>query len=249
MSQTGTNRPLENRSSDAWSAGELAHKPVRQMPAYPDAERLAAVESRLRRYPPLVFAGEARRLKASLAEVADGRAFVLQGGDCAESYRGFHRQHHPRHLPGAAADGGCADLRQQRACREDGSHGGAVRQAAQRRHRERSATRHCRATVVTSSTARPSRPRPACPIRCAWRPATSSLPARSICCAPSRPAAMPICTASIAGISASSSAARSAHATRTSPPRIDETLNFMTRLRHDGGDRPPDPGDGILYEP
>jgi 3-deoxy-7-phosphoheptulonate synthase len=59
------------------------------MPDYPDAAALAAVERKLAGYPPLVFAGEARRLKAELAEVAAGRAFLLQGGDCAESFAEF----------------------------------------------------------------------------------------------------------------------------------------------------------------
>ena len=63
--------------------------PIKQMPTYPDADKLTAMEAKLRLYPPLVFAGEARRLKASLAEVAEGRAFVLQGGDCAESFQDF----------------------------------------------------------------------------------------------------------------------------------------------------------------
>jgi 3-deoxy-7-phosphoheptulonate synthase len=56
------------------------------VPAYPDPERLAAVEAQLQKFPPLVFAGEARELKSQLAEVAHGRAFLLQGGDCAESF-------------------------------------------------------------------------------------------------------------------------------------------------------------------
>jgi 3-deoxy-7-phosphoheptulonate synthase len=60
------------------------------MPDYPDAEALARVEAQLSRYPPLVFAGEARSLKAKLADVAAGRAFLLQGGDCAESFAEFH---------------------------------------------------------------------------------------------------------------------------------------------------------------
>jgi 3-deoxy-7-phosphoheptulonate synthase len=59
------------------------------MPTYPDAAALSAVEERLRVFPPLVFAGEARRLRAALAEVAMGRAFLLQGGDCAESFAEF----------------------------------------------------------------------------------------------------------------------------------------------------------------
>jgi 3-deoxy-7-phosphoheptulonate synthase len=70
---------------DAWRKHE-----ARQLPAYPDAAALAAAEDELRSYPPLVFAGEARDLKRDLAEVADGRAFLLQGGDCAESFAEFH---------------------------------------------------------------------------------------------------------------------------------------------------------------
>jgi 3-deoxy-7-phosphoheptulonate synthase len=61
-----------------------------QVPSYPDGDVLARVEEELSSYPPLVFAGEARRLKAQLAEVAEGRAFLLQGGDCAESFAEFH---------------------------------------------------------------------------------------------------------------------------------------------------------------
>jgi 3-deoxy-7-phosphoheptulonate synthase len=72
-----------------WTLTSWRNRPIRQVPAYPDAAKLAEVEARLHRYPPLVFAGEARRLKAALAQVADGRAFVLQGGDCAESFQDF----------------------------------------------------------------------------------------------------------------------------------------------------------------
>jgi 3-deoxy-7-phosphoheptulonate synthase len=60
------------------------------MPEYADAEALAAVERELHRFPPLVFAGEARRLQSLVAEVAQGRAFLLQGGDCAESFAELH---------------------------------------------------------------------------------------------------------------------------------------------------------------
>ena len=73
-----------------WSPASWRTHPVRQMPAYPDPAALAAVEQRIAGYPPLVFAGEARRLKAGLALAAEGRAFVLQGGDCAESFGGFN---------------------------------------------------------------------------------------------------------------------------------------------------------------
>jgi 3-deoxy-7-phosphoheptulonate synthase len=59
------------------------------VPEYPDQAALAAMEAKIARFPPLVFAGEARRLKASLARAGDGQAFVLQGGDCAESFGDF----------------------------------------------------------------------------------------------------------------------------------------------------------------
>ncbi|GAA2873390.1 3-deoxy-7-phosphoheptulonate synthase [Aminobacter niigataensis] len=60
--------------------------PIQQVPAYPDAAALAETEARLATFPPLVFAGEARKLKKQLAAVANGQAFLLQGGDCAESF-------------------------------------------------------------------------------------------------------------------------------------------------------------------
>ncbi|SET29139.1 class II 3-deoxy-7-phosphoheptulonate synthase [Oceanicella actignis] len=71
-------------TKDGWRARKAL-----QMPEYPDPARLAEVERKLAGYPPLVFAGEARALKAKLAEVAQGRAFLLQGGDCAESFAEF----------------------------------------------------------------------------------------------------------------------------------------------------------------
>jgi 3-deoxy-7-phosphoheptulonate synthase len=73
----------------SWSPESWRAKPVHQVPTYPDAGRLAQVEETLCSFPPLVFAGEARRLRAKLAEVADGKAFLLQGGDCAESFAEF----------------------------------------------------------------------------------------------------------------------------------------------------------------
>jgi 3-deoxy-7-phosphoheptulonate synthase len=64
--------------------------PIRQVPDYPDMAALAAMEQKVGRFPPLVFVGEADRLKAHLAAAGDGAAFVLQGGDCAESFAEFH---------------------------------------------------------------------------------------------------------------------------------------------------------------
>ncbi len=72
-----------------WTPDSWRSHPIRQVPAYPDLDRLRAVEAKLHSYPPLVFAGEARRLKQALGMAADGRAFVLQGGDCAESFTDF----------------------------------------------------------------------------------------------------------------------------------------------------------------
>ncbi len=69
-----------------WSKSAWRSRPRIQMPEYPDPVALAAVEKKLGTYPPLVFAGEARKLKAQLAEASEGRAFLLQGGDCAESF-------------------------------------------------------------------------------------------------------------------------------------------------------------------
>ncbi len=69
-----------------WSPDSWRQKPIEQSPVYPDAAKLAAVEKQLAGFPPLVFAGEARKLKKTLGEVASGRAFLLQGGDCAESF-------------------------------------------------------------------------------------------------------------------------------------------------------------------
>ncbi|POF62666.1 3-deoxy-7-phosphoheptulonate synthase class II [Novacetimonas maltaceti] len=72
-----------------WTPGSWRSFPIRQVPTYPDPAAVEAVEERLRRYPPLVFAGEARRLKSHLAQAARGGAFVLQGGACAESFSEF----------------------------------------------------------------------------------------------------------------------------------------------------------------
>ncbi len=72
-----------------WTKDSWRNREALQMPVYDDEGRLEAVTRRLSTYPPLVFAGEARRLKRRLAEVADGKAFLLQGGDCAESFAEF----------------------------------------------------------------------------------------------------------------------------------------------------------------
>src|ERR1041385_8694591 len=72
--------------AERWTPESWRKKPALQMPDYPDPQALAEVEKQLATYPPLVFAGEARNLQKSLARVAKGEAFLLQGGDCAESF-------------------------------------------------------------------------------------------------------------------------------------------------------------------
>src|SRR6266576_1486307 len=70
----------------SWTPESWRAKPAKQLPVYENLAELEAVEKTLKNYPPLVFAGEARQLKKSLAKVAAGEAFLLQGGDCAESF-------------------------------------------------------------------------------------------------------------------------------------------------------------------
>ena len=72
-----------------WTPQSWRDKPIRQVPEYPDQDRLHAVEAELSGYPPLVFAGEAQALESALGRVARGEAFLLQGGDCAESFAEF----------------------------------------------------------------------------------------------------------------------------------------------------------------
>ncbi len=71
---------------ERWSPDSWRSKPIVQVPTYADPEALADVEKQISTFPPLVFAGEARKLKQLLAQVCAGEAFLLQGGDCAESF-------------------------------------------------------------------------------------------------------------------------------------------------------------------
>src|SRR5579872_5875012 len=73
-------------NAQKWSPDTWRGRPIVQVPHYPDGKALAEVEAQLASFPPLVFAGEARNLKRALAQVAAGQAFLLQGGDCAESF-------------------------------------------------------------------------------------------------------------------------------------------------------------------
>jgi len=73
-----------------WTPKSWRTLPIKQQPIYPDQEALQDVEKKLSSYPPLIFAGEARTLKENLAKVGRGEAFLLQGGDCAESFNDFN---------------------------------------------------------------------------------------------------------------------------------------------------------------
>jgi 3-deoxy-7-phosphoheptulonate synthase len=84
-----TTKPASATAMRPWNPNSWRDCPIRQVPTYPDVTRLEDMEARIGKYPPLVFAGEARRLKAQLALAAEGKAFVLQGGDCAESFSDF----------------------------------------------------------------------------------------------------------------------------------------------------------------
>ncbi|PLW77703.1 class II 3-deoxy-7-phosphoheptulonate synthase [Cohaesibacter celericrescens] len=80
--------------SKIWTPDSWRSKAIMQVPDYPDQEAVKSVEGRLATYPPLVFAGEARRLRKQLAQVSEGNGFLLQGGDCAESFA----EHHPDNI-------------------------------------------------------------------------------------------------------------------------------------------------------
>ena len=73
-----------------WKVNSWRNFPVKHIPEYKDQDELNIVLSKLKNFPPLVFAGETRHLKDQLASVVDGKAFLLQGGDCAESFAEFH---------------------------------------------------------------------------------------------------------------------------------------------------------------
>ncbi len=74
----------------SWTPSSWRKFPIKQQPTYLDQKALKSIEERLSQYPPLIFAGEARTLKEHLAKVGRGEAFLLQGGDCAESFNDFN---------------------------------------------------------------------------------------------------------------------------------------------------------------
>ena len=74
----------------SWKKNSWRICPVKHIPEYPDKKELDKVLDKIGTFPPLVFAGETRHLKSQLADVVDGKAFLLQGGDCAESFAEFN---------------------------------------------------------------------------------------------------------------------------------------------------------------
>src|SRR5215468_9916238 len=122
---------MKSGSLDAWR-----DRPAAQQPDWPDQAAVADVAAELARIPPLVFSGECDRLKERLASVARGEAFILQGGDCAETFAGSTAD--------AAADGGHSHLRRQRAGGQDRAAGRAVRQTAIQEYRDQGRARIAR---------------------------------------------------------------------------------------------------------
>ncbi len=74
----------------SWNLQSWRDKPILQQPTYKDQIKLEEVEQKLAKYPPLVFAEEVRSLKKQLSDATEGNAFLLQGGDCAESFAEFN---------------------------------------------------------------------------------------------------------------------------------------------------------------
>ena len=85
-----TVKPAQKLGSEKWTPDSWKSKKAQQLPEYPNQEELQSVLHTLEAFPPLVFAGEARSLEERLAEAAMGNAFLLQGGDCAESFKEFN---------------------------------------------------------------------------------------------------------------------------------------------------------------
>ena len=200
-----------------WTPDSWRTKPIAQAPVYSDRAALADAERQLAGYPPLVFAGEARKLKQALGKAAGGRGVPAAGrGLRRELRRTFGRQH-PRFLPGVPADGGGHDLRRRFADRQGRARRRPVRQAPllrlrddRRRHPAGLSRRHRQRHRVHGR-------RRASPIRAGSSKPIASPRRRSTFCAPSPMAATPISRTSIAGCSASSRTARSPSATRSSP--------------------------------
>ena len=216
--------------AEKWSRESWRKLPIRQVPEYSDAAKLEAVEAELRRQPPLVFAGEARRLKEPLAEVAEGKAFLLQGGDCAESFAEFHanniRDTFKVLLQMAVV------LTYGAACRWSRSAAwpGSSPSRARRRPRTRTASTlpSYRGDIINGIDfdGRARAPDPERMLQ-AYNQSAATL----TCCAPSPRAASPTCTRCTSGTWASSPTARRASATSELAERIGRGARLHGGLR------------------
>ena len=110
---------------DIWKKSDWREKPRVQMPDYQNTKVLHDVEAQLSKYPPLVFAGEARSLKQQLGDVANGKGFLLQGGDCAESFEEFSADNIRDTF--RVANGSCPNLRGEVPCNKSWPDGRAIR--------------------------------------------------------------------------------------------------------------------------
>ncbi|KAL1349490.1 hypothetical protein HN51_025991 [Arachis hypogaea] len=90
MAAAAATAPARNAVQGKWTPDSWKLKRALQLPEYPNKEELEAVLKTLDAFPPIVFAGEARSLEEKLGEAAMGKAFLLQGGDCAESFKEFN---------------------------------------------------------------------------------------------------------------------------------------------------------------
>ena len=116
--------------SERWTPESWRAKPIQQVPDYPDQAALKAVEQQLAGFPPLVFAGEARKLKRALGQGRGRRGLPAPGRRLRRELRRAFGRQHPRFLPPLPADGGGADLRRRLAGGEGRPHRRPVRQAA-----------------------------------------------------------------------------------------------------------------------
>ena len=182
-----------------WTPDSWRTLPIMQMPVYEDGAKLALVESTLQGYPPLVFAGEARKLKRKLAKVAEGKGFLLQGGDCAESFaehsadniRDFFRVFLQMAVVLTFA-GGQPVVKVGRIAGQFAKPRSSPTERVERRGTAELSRRHRQRHRI-------HRRRRASPIPSARSWPTASRRRPSICCAPSRRAAMPISSMSTNG--------------------------------------------------
>ena len=201
--------------------------PIKQQPAWPDAEAVAAASAEIATLPPLVFAGEVDILRDRLARAASRRGVPAAGRRLRRDLRRRDGRADPQPRQDGAADGGRAHLRRLDADREDGPHGGPVRQAPLERHRDprrRHAARLPRRHRQRLRLHRRSRARPT---RARLRARATTRPRRrSTSSARSRRVASPTCARCTAGTRASPRT-RPTSATSASPREIDRAIKFM----------------------